>query len=168
MRLFDNFVNKFRQDDNDEGYLDDEYFDEYEDQPAQDEKRDSRLSGFFGRRETKVIDGGASQNMQVITIKPVGMEDCKVICDSLLDGRTVILNMEGISTDIAQRIIDFSLGSIYAITGNLQQVSKYIFVATPSNVELSGDFQGDFAGKAMQSPGQKHTASDNGGFRFNV
>jgi len=104
--------------------------------------------------------------MQVITIKPSGMEDSKVICDSLLDGKAVILNMEGISTDIAQRIIDFTLGAIYAIQGNLQMVSKYIFVASPMNVQLSGDFMGDFAGKSASSP-LKHQQS-NGGFTFNV
>lgn len=78
--------------------------------------------------------------------------------------------MEGISTETAQRIIDFSLGAIYAIAGNLQMVSKYIFVATPMNVELSGDFQGDFAGKAIQSQPipKQHSTSENGGFRFNV
>lgn len=168
MGLFDNIMNKFRPADNDEGYLDDEYFDDYEDQNYQDEKKDSKLSGLFGRREAKVIDGGVSQGMQVVTVKPAGLEECTVICDHLLDGKTVILNMEGISTEIAQRIIDFSLGAIYAINGNLQMVSKYIFVATPMNVELSGDFMGDFAAKAMQTPSQKqHMPADNGGFRFN-
>ena len=43
--------------------------------------------------------------------------------------------------ELAQRIIDFSSGSCYAIGGGLQKVSSYIFILTPSNVEISGDIQ---------------------------
>ena len=49
--------------------------------------------------------------------------------------------MEGIHTEIAQRIIDFTSGSTYSMNGNLQKISSYIFIATPESVELSGDFQ---------------------------
>ncbi len=42
---------------------------------------------------------------------------------------------------MAQRIIDFTSGSTYAIDGNLQKISHYIFILTPKNVDVSGDFQ---------------------------
>ena len=35
-----------------------------------------------------------------------------------------MLNMEGIDVDVAQRIIDFASGSCYAISGNLQKISR--------------------------------------------
>ena len=53
----------------------------------------------------------------------------------------VILNLEGLDLEVAQRIIDFTSGATYAISGNLQKISNYIFIATPQSVELSGDFQ---------------------------
>ena len=62
-------------------------------------------------------------------------------CDYLLAGKAVVLNMEGIHTETAQRIIDFTSGSTYSMNGNLQKISNYIFIATPQSVELSGDFQ---------------------------
>jgi cell division inhibitor SepF len=80
--------------------------------------------------------------MEVCVIRPSGIEDEREIADTLLDGRTVVLNIEGITSDLAQRIIDFTSGSCYAIGGNLQKISNYIFIITPSNVEISGDFQG--------------------------
>jgi cell division inhibitor SepF len=43
--------------------------------------------------------------------------------------------------DIAQRIIDFTSGSTFAISGNLQKISHYIFIITPASVDISGDFQ---------------------------
>ena len=49
--------------------------------------------------------------------------------------------MEGLDVDMAQRIIDFASGSCYAIHGNLQKISHYIFIITPASVDISGDFQ---------------------------
>lgn len=164
MSFIDNIMDKIRPSDND-GYYDEDYLDgdESDNYADYNEEKKETKHGLFSSR--KVIDG-APQGMQVVTIKPVGMEDSKVICDSLLDGKAVILNMEGIGTELAQRIIDFTLGSIYAIQGNLQMVSKYIFVASPMNVELSGDFMGDFAGKATTSMPKK--PAGNGGFTLNA
>ena len=59
----------------------------------------------------------------------------------LLSGRAVVVNMEGVQVELAQRIIDFASGACYSINGNLQKISSYIFIITPNNIELSGDFQ---------------------------
>ena len=73
-------------------------------------------------------------------IKPTSMDDSRDICDYLLSGKAVVLNMEGIHMETAQRIIDFT-SATYSMNGNLQKISNYIFIATPDSVELSGDFQ---------------------------
>ena len=93
--------------------------------------------------------------MEVCVIKPRSMEDTREITDTLLANCTVVLNMEGLDVDIAQRIIDFSSGSCYAIDGNLQKVSNFIFIITPSGVEVSGDFQEILNGVDMPSLGNK-------------
>ncbi len=74
-------------------------------------------------------------------IRPHSMEDCHEITDTLLAGCTVILNVEGLEMELAQRIVDFASGSTYALDGNLQAISNYIIVLTPAMVDLSGDFQ---------------------------
>ena len=79
--------------------------------------------------------------MEVCVVKPSSMDETREIADILLDRCTVVLNLEGIDVDIAQRIIDFSSGACYALDGRLQKISSYIFILTPSNVEISGDFQ---------------------------
>ncbi len=83
----------------------------------------------------------AGAGMEVCVIKPTGFEDSREITDTLLNNRTVVLNVEGLDVDVAQRIIDFSAGSCYAIDGNLQKISNYIFIITPASVDISGDFQ---------------------------
>ncbi len=79
--------------------------------------------------------------MEVCAIKPTSVEDAREITETLLSNRTVILNVEGLDIGIAQRIIDFTAGSCFAISGNLQKISSYIFVISPPSVALSGDFQ---------------------------
>lgn len=93
----------------------------------------------FFSRSSKVVS--MKKGMEVSLIKPTSIEDAREICDYLLAGKAVVLNMEGIHTEIAQRIIDFTSGATYSMNGNLQKISSYIFIATPESVELSGDFQ---------------------------
>ena len=87
------------------------------------------------RQQKKVIGSG----MEVCVIKPSNIEDGRSITDTLLDNRTVVLNLEGLDVAIAQRIIDFSSGSCYAMKGNMQKISNYIFVITPASIDISGD-----------------------------
>ena len=88
-------------------------------------------------RPTKKTGNG----MEVCVIKPTSIEDAREITETLLANRTVVLNLEGLDVDIAQRIIDFTSGSCFAISGNLQKISHYIFIITPAIVDISGDFQ---------------------------
>ena len=78
-------------------------------------------------------------DMAVCVIKPTSVEDARDLTDTLLSNRTVVLNLEGLDVDIAQRIIDFTSGSCYALRGNLMKISHYIFVVTPESVEIAGD-----------------------------
>ena len=87
--------------------------------------------------------------MEVCVIKPTTVNDAREITETLLANRTVVLNMEGLDVDIAQRIIDFTSGSCFAISGNLQKISHYIFIITPKSVDISGDFQDYLAGGAL-------------------
>ena len=79
--------------------------------------------------------------MEVCVIKPTSFDESREITETLLANRTVVLNVEGLDVDIAQRIIDFASGSCFAINGNLQKISNYIFIITPESVDISGDFQ---------------------------
>ena len=83
----------------------------------------------------------ARGEMEVSVIRPTSMENTREIADTLLSNCTVVLNLEGIDVELAQRIIDFACGTCYAIDGSLQKVSSYIFILTPANVEISGDIQ---------------------------
>lgn len=102
--------------------------------PAKQIKTSSKISPMRPRK-------ASAPGMEVCVIKPHSMEDAKEITETLLANCTVVLNMEGLELEVAQRIIDFASGSCYAIDGNLQKISNYIFIITPSSVDISGDFQ---------------------------
>ena len=92
-------------------------------------------------RPSKANRKTMGNGMEVVVVKPTIFEDSREITETLLSNRTVVLNLEGLNVDIAQRIIDFASGSCFAMRGNLQKISHYIFIITPPSVDISGDFQ---------------------------
>ena len=78
-------------------------------------------------------------SMEVCVLRPLSMENTREIADTLMEHSTVILNLEGLDLELAQRIIDFASGACYALGGTLQKVSGYIFVLGPANVDITGD-----------------------------
>lgn len=88
-----------------------------------------------------MMEGGKNlENMEVCMICPKSDEDKREIADTLLSGKSIVINMEGLDMDLAQSIMDFTSGACYAIDGNMNGISKYILIATPHSVDLSGDF----------------------------
>ncbi|WP_313132267.1 cell division protein SepF [Anaerocolumna sp.] len=80
------------------------------------------------------------KGFEVCIMKPTTFEDSQDICDMLLSNRAAVINLEGIDVDLAQRIMDFVSGSVYALNGKLHQISSYIFIISPDSVDISGDY----------------------------
>ncbi|BCN31197.1 cell division protein SepF [Anaeromicropila herbilytica] len=81
-----------------------------------------------------------TRGLEVCIMKPTSFDDSKDICDMLISGRAAVVNLEGFDVDVAQRIMDFISGSVYSINGKLHQISNYIFIVSPDNVDISGDY----------------------------
>lgn len=158
MGVMDKFLNYMKLTEDEDDYYDDDYYDdEPEEKPAkkpvavkelvreEPEERPKKVSSKVTpmRQSPKRIMGNG---MEVCVIKPTSVEDAREITETLLANRTVVLNLEGLDVDIAQRIIDFTSGSTFAISGNLQKISHYIFIVTPASVDISGDFQDIISG----------------------
>lgn len=80
------------------------------------------------------------KGFEVCIMKPTNFEDSQDICDMLLSGRAAVINLEGFDVDLAQRIMDFISGAVYALNGKLHQISSYIFIISPDTVDISGDY----------------------------
>ena len=168
MGVFDKFLDIMKL--NDDDYDDDEFYDDdfaddgdFEEKPRRSffGKKNNKEESFndFDADEGKAFQPSASSkvtpmrpaarhggNMEVCVVKPTSVDDSREITETLLAGRTVILNLEGMDLEIAQRIIDFISGAAFAISGNLQKISSYIFVLGPSSVDITGDLQNILGG----------------------
>ncbi len=172
MGVMDKFLNYMKLNDGEDNddYYDDDYYDD-EDEAEQSSSKRPKLAAVKASGDAaepaeekavkktvpkvtpmkqlrKVGTGG----MEVCVIKPTSVEDAREITETLLANRTVVLNLEGLDVEIAQRIIDFTSGSCFAISGNLQKISHYIFIITPASVDISGDFQEILGGSSLDMP----------------
>lgn len=165
---FMNFLKLTDEDDDfDDNYYDDEY--DYADQKEieKEEKRlmkerkreEKRMGSSYSRqdsyyeeeepvakqrptyRNSKVVQmPSAGNDLEVCIIKPANIGEAQQVCDTLMNSHPVVVNLEGIDLMEAQRIMDFISGCIFAISGNMCQVSRYIFIFSPKGVDISGDY----------------------------
>ncbi|SFK60144.1 cell division inhibitor SepF [Lachnospiraceae bacterium KH1T2] len=162
MSILDKFVKAMNiNDEDDYDDYEDEYLDD-EDEEIEDRKR------FTRREEPKPIEKPVAKNKitpmrqvkkrysdsgrEVVMFKPTSSDESCDVMDSLLADRTVVLNLEGINEEIAQKIIDTVSGACYALNGNMVKISNYIFIVAPRSVELSGNSQGDVLKTAFDMP----------------
>ncbi len=165
MSVMDKLINYMKLNDEDEYETDDDYLDDDEEYEQEQPKKGYRNQETeektvakkpltkvtpMPKNNTRRMPGAGG--MEVCVIKPTSVEDAREITETLLANRTVVLNLEGIDVDIAQRIIDFTSGSCFAISGNLQKISHYIFIITPSSVDISGDFQDILGSGSFEVP----------------
>ena len=113
--------------------------DEFDDIFADDNPRESG-------RETRVLrsvgggNGGSAAAMdQVHLVVPKAFNDAQEIANQFKDGIPVILNLQGIDSDLSKRLIDFSSGLTYALDGGMQRIADKVFLLTPRNVEVSAE-----------------------------
>lgn len=76
----------------------------------------------------------------VTILKPHSFEDAQEICDNLIDGNPIIVNLEGFDNERAQRLMDFVSGCVYALRANFHQISGYVFIISPADIDVTGDY----------------------------
>jgi len=88
----------------------------------------------------------------VYVIRPQEFDDAQVVADLLKKGRTIVINLEGVQIESAQRIIDFIGGACYGLFGDLSAISNNIFIASPHNIEVSGDLRDEIINETSIVP----------------
>ena len=91
------------------------------------------------RRNNKVVNIHATTQLQVVLVKPERFENAADIADHLKEKRTVVLNLESASKEVARRLIDFLSGVAYANEGKIKKVAVSTYIITPYSVEILGD-----------------------------
>ena len=128
-----------------------EYDNEYDDQDMMEDDLDFPPDDFVApapveekkfskknRGETaKVVGIPDTSKVRVLIYKPLSYEDTQSIIDNLKEKKPIIVNLDELDTDVAQRILDFVSGAVYALNGNIRKAARNIFVVAPYNVDVS-------------------------------
>lgn len=122
---------------------------EYEDMITRREEPSKLTSFDSASKKGKVVNIHATTQLQVVLVKPDSFEMAREIADHLNDKKTVVLNLESTSKDVARRLIDFLCGVSYANSGKIQRVASSTFIITPYNVDMVGDLLGELENNGL-------------------
>jgi cell division inhibitor SepF len=101
------------------------------------------------KQQNKVVNIHSSSQFKMVIMQPENLDDAQDICDHLKDKKPVVVNLEDLEKEIAQRVVDFLSGAVYSLDGNIQKVSNGIFLIAPSNVDIMGDFKDELRNKGV-------------------
>jgi len=125
------------------------YEDDYEDfqeveEYADDEEpvRRPALTKFASRRpDTSVrAEQSLSYENDITIIKVRKYDDATSIASVLKERRPVIFDViEMEKSDEAEKVVNFMVGAVFAVDGNIKRISGGIFIATPKNMKINSD-----------------------------
>ncbi len=75
---------------------------------------------------------------EMILLKASSYDDLQSIARHIKERRVVIVNFEDMPKDVAQRMVDFLSGAVFALDGAPKKVSGGTFLFSSSQVDLSG------------------------------
>lgn len=99
-------------------------------------------------QQNKVVNMHSSNQFKVVIMQPETFDDARDVCDHLKSKKPIVVNLENLNKETAQRVIDFLSGSVYGLDGDIQKVSSSIFLIVPNNVDIMGAFKDEFKSKA--------------------
>ena len=89
--------------------------------------------------ETTAAPSFGAPALALKIIKPKGYESAAEIADNLMNGNTVLLNLEDLYQDRPQmvRLLDYLSGALHVCGGIMTRVGKTTIVVSPKNVDVS-------------------------------
>ena len=127
---------------NDYGAFDDSYEDDL--YGNDEENADGILDDYEEEKPVAALPpkkntAGAAGANKVKVVKPRDYQDGPSIADELVDGYTVVMDIEALERESARRLIDFLLGAIHVLGGELRRVTKTTLVISPRSGEVVGE-----------------------------
>lgn len=87
------------------------------------------------------VIGGVDAKM--VLFEPRSFDDAQVVAKRLKENRAVVVNLQKLRNDAAQRTIDFLTGVLFALEGSIHQIGEKVFLFAPSNVPVDGAITGN-------------------------
>ena len=118
------------------------YYDDYELEELPVSTKTKRLNN-------NVVNIHTAGNMKLVIHEPLSYEDAPKIVDDLKMRKTAVVNLEQLEPNIKRQIFDFINGGLYSLEGNIQKVTKDIFILAPNNVEIDGNIKDELKNKGV-------------------
>ncbi len=127
---------------------DDDYYDEYDEQPARRGVRDDRVEP---ARPAPVADIAERRRPQpgptsvvaelsrITTLHPRTYNEARTIGENFREGVPVIMNLSEMDDSDAKRLVDFSAGLVFAVRGSIERVTNKVFLLSPPNVSVAAE-----------------------------
>ncbi len=127
--MFEKFLNKLNKQEQEAPTLEFKSFDEVDNAVNEAVAEESV-------QQTAAND--AQDSIELKVVRPETYAEVGTIADYLIDGCTVVMNVEALSPDIVGRMLDFLNGVTYCSEGEIKKVSKTTFIITPhEGVDIS-------------------------------
>ncbi|NLY60371.1 MAG: cell division protein SepF [Clostridiales bacterium] len=100
-------------------------------------------------KKGKVVNIHTTSYVKVVVYQPLSFDDTQDIIDNLKNRKPIVVNLDALDADLAQRVLDFISGAVYSLDGTIQKVSRGIFVIAPSNIDIVGNIPEELKGKSF-------------------
>lgn len=84
-----------------------------------------------------IVPMPTASSSEMVVLEPRSFDDALGIIENLRSRRAVILNLQGLTGEQSQRLVDFVSGACHALDGNQERIGEAIFLFTPSNVKIN-------------------------------
>ncbi len=130
---------------------------EEEDEYVENKNETKKSSlGLAESHNSKIVDITKSsvekQIAQVVIYYPKNINDAALAGNEFKEKKILIVNLESVNKEDAQRIADFLSGAAYIANGSIEKISSDIFVVAPENVNISGEFKEELFKKGLILP----------------
>ena len=91
---------------------------------------------FERERVVNVAGMGGPRSIRVAVAEPKGFESVQGVANQLKRQIAVVVNVEKLDRAVARRVIDFLSGTVYALDGEMQQVSNGVVIFVPQQMRI--------------------------------
>lgn len=102
-------------------------------------KGNSAAQSSYSQKRAAVPLRSTIADRRIYVLNPKSFEDAQEVCETLKTGGVIFLNFEGVKYELAQRLMDFAGGSVYALDGQIYQITGYSFIVAPRDMDIEGD-----------------------------
>ncbi len=92
-----------------------------------------------GRKGSEIVSlsgRGRGRPVQLAVAEPGSFDDVQSVADQLKKHVGVVVNLESLERGEARRVVDFLSGTVYALDGEMQQVSAQVVMFVPRQTRI--------------------------------